>query len=105
MNNLGILMDDRYFDHVIEPHSMENPQRLRRLFPLIKERYKGAFKTVVPRTASLDQIEQVHSSFYINQLNEHAIKPNPFSYDKDTYLMEQTIATARLAAGGSLSTV
>lgn len=95
-------MDDRYFDHAIEPRSLENPKRLRRLFPLIKERYKGAFTSVSPREASFDQIEQVHSNFYLNQVREHAVKPNPFSYDRDTYLMDQSLATAQLAAGGCL---
>ncbi len=95
-------MDDRYFDHAIEPRSLENPKRLRRLYPLIKERYRGAFTSVVPREASFEQIEQVHSNFYINQVREHAVKPNPFSYDRDTYLMDQSLATAQLAAGGCM---
>ncbi|MBI9091519.1 MAG: histone deacetylase [Desulfobacterium sp.] len=102
MNKLGILMDDRYFDHAIEPHSLENPQRLRGLFPLVQERYKGAFEAVIPREACFEEIEQVHSRFYISQVREHAVKPNPFSYDRDTYLMDQSLATAQLAAGGCL---
>lgn len=45
----------------------------------------------------------IHSSFYVDQLRAHAIKADPFSYDRDTYLMDESLATARLAVGSCLA--
>ncbi len=58
------------------------------------------FVHVSPREASDAEIQAAHSSFYMEQLREHAVKTDPYSYDKDTYLMEETLPAARLAAGG-----
>jgi len=44
-----------------------------------------------------------HSPFYVEQLREHTVKDDPYSYDRDTYLMEESLPTARLAAGGCFS--
>jgi len=52
--------------------------------------------------AVTDEIESLHSSFYVNQLRGHALRTDPFSYDRDTYLMEETLPTAELAVGGCL---
>lgn len=103
MSDLGILLDDRYFQHFIHHPSLENPGRLRKLFTSVRERYNGSLQTILPREAGSEEIEQVHSSFYLKQVREHAIKPDPFSYDKDTYLMDQSLPTAQLAAGGCLA--
>lgn len=102
MNNTGILLDNRYFDHQIDRPSPENPNRLRTLFPIIKERYNGSLRLIDPREATIEDIEKVHSQFYLNQIRQHAIKKDPYSYDKDTYLMDYSLATAQLAAGGCL---
>lgn len=102
MNKLGILLDDRYFDHKIEETSLENPNRLRGLFPAVRKKYNGNFYAMKPHEADSEEIEHVHSNFYLSQVREHALKNNPFSYDKDTYLMQQSLATAQLAAGGCL---
>ena len=102
MNKPGIIIDDRYFEHRITKKSPENPNRLQRLFPKIREKYNGSLQVVKPREALMEDIEQIHSSFYLNQIREHAIKTDPFSYDKDTYLMDLSLSTAQLAAGGCL---
>lgn len=102
MNKLGILLDDRYFDHQIEEASPENPNRLRELFPAVRRRYNGSIQTISAQTADTAIVENVHSNFYLSQVREHALKSNPFSYDQDTYLMQESLATAQLAAGGCL---
>ncbi len=102
MNKLGILLDNRYFEHRITRPTPENPGRLRHLFGSIRERYNGSLTLVKPREAQTSDIEQVHSAFYLNQLRTHAARTDPFSYDRDTYLMERSLETARLAAGGCL---
>ncbi|CAG37091.1 histone deacetylase family protein [Desulfotalea psychrophila] len=102
MNKLGIILDDRYFDHQIEAASHESPNRLRELFPAVRKRYNGDLRIITPHEANTETIEKVHSNFYLSQIREHALKSNPFSYDQDTYLMQQSLATAQLAAGGCL---
>ena len=102
MNNTGILFDTRYFDHRINRPSPENPERLRGLFSEIRNRYNGSLEMIPPREATIEDVEKVHSQFYLNQIRQHAIADDPFSYDKDTYLMELSLATAQLAAGGCL---
>lgn len=102
MNKPGILLDNRYFNHRIEQKSPENPGRLRQLFPKIQERYNGSLQMFTPREAKLEDVELVHSNFYLSQIREHAVKNDPYSYDKDTYLMEMSLPTAQLAAGGCL---
>jgi len=102
MNNLGILLDNRYFDHKITQPSLENPERLRGLYTSIRQKYNGNISLVDPREAKIEDIEQVHSNFYLNQIRNHALESDPFSYDRDTYLMEQSLMTAQLAAGGCL---
>ncbi|WP_319548399.1 histone deacetylase [Desulfogranum marinum] len=102
MNKPGIVFDTRYLDHRITQPTRENPDRLRSLFGAVKQQFNNRLETVQPREARLEDIEQIHSNFYLNQIREHAIKGDPFSYDKDTYLMELSLATAQLAAGGCL---
>ena len=99
----GLVFDQRYFYHRIEQSSPENPRRLQNLYQVLNgPDYKGKFIHIPPRMARSDDIEAVHSTFYINQLREHALSENPYSYDRDTYLMEETIPTAELAVGGCL---
>ncbi len=102
MNNLGILLDDRFFEHCINRPTPENPTRLRHLFPIVKERYNGSITMVAPREAHIEDIQRVHSAFYLGQVRNHAARTDPFSYDRDTYLMDRSLEIARLAAGGCL---
>ena len=99
----GILFDRRYFDHGIPLNSLENAARVRGLYQRLEsERYRDRFSIFRPREASTTDIEAVHSSFYLEQLREHVNLHDPYSYDRDTYLMEQSLYTAALAAGGCL---
>lgn len=58
---------------------------------------------VSAREANEAEILSVHSGLYLSQLREHAVSGNPFGYDKDTYLMEDTLYVASFAAGGCLA--
>ncbi len=96
------MVDDRYLDHAVSRPSPENPERIRKLASIVRERYSGNCLTCSPRTADLTDIEAVHSPFYLQQLREHILRPDPYSYDRDTYLMEHSFYIAELAAGGCL---
>jgi acetoin utilization deacetylase AcuC-like enzyme len=99
----GILFDRRYYDHTIPMPSPENANRIRGLYHALEgPDYADRLRTYRPREASTADIEAVHSAFYLEQLREHANAANPYSYDRDTYLMEQSLFTAALAAGGCM---
>lgn len=101
-SKVGFVVDDRYLDHAITSQSPENPERIRRLATKVRERYTGRCLSCRARTAESTEIEAVHSPFYLQQLREHILRPDPYSYDRDTYLMEQSFYIAELAAGGCL---
>jgi len=100
----GIVFDQRYLHHCIPRQSLENPARLQSLYlTLSLAGYTDQCRVVPARHARMEDVLAVHSSFYLDQIREHAVTPNPYSYDKDTYLMEDTLATAMLAAGGCMA--
>lgn len=99
----GLLFDRRYYEHGIPRVSLENAGRVRGLYRTLEgPQYAGQLRTFLPREASSADIEAVHSAFYLEQLREHVNIDDPYSYDRDTYLMEQSLYTAALAAGGCL---
>jgi len=99
----GILFDRRYYEHSIPQLSLENAGRVRSLYHTLEgPKYRDRLRAYHPREASVAEVESVHSSFYLEQLREHVNTADPYSYDRDTYLMEQSIFTAALAAGGCL---
>lgn len=99
---VGLVVDDRYLKHTIVRSSPENPERIRTLSATVRERYRQDCVIYPARAATVADIEAVHSRFYLEQLSEHELRPEPYSYDRDTYLMEHSVATALLAAGGCL---
>ncbi len=102
MSKLGLVFDNRYLHHTVtKTVSPENPDRLRSVYMRLQQKLSGNdFTHIQPREATDAEITTVHSPFYIEQLREHAIKEDPYSYDKDTYLMDESLPAARLAAGG-----
>ncbi|MEJ2689214.1 MAG: histone deacetylase [Deltaproteobacteria bacterium] len=102
-NKIGIIKDSRYFDHRIADKSLENPNRIKNLYlALGKPSYADALTYYRPREATTKEVQDVHSKFYIDQIRELALSTDPHAYDRDTYLMEETVYTAQLAAGGCL---
>jgi len=99
---VGLVIDDRYLNHVISRPSPENPERIRNLATVVREKYAGSCLIYPARIAETSDIEAVHSSFYLQQLREHVLRVDPYSYDRDTYLMEDSFYVAELAAGGCL---
>lgn len=102
-SRVGLVFDNRYLHHMVDVPSLENPNRVRSLYVTLQQKgYAQRCQRIAPREATTEQIRMVHSAFYLDQLREHAVKDDPYSYDKDTYLMEDSLPTARLAAGGCL---
>ncbi len=103
MKRLGLVFDNRYLHHVINSPTPENPGRLRSLYMKLQQDQGRVFLHVPPDIVPLTEITRVHSEFYLDQLRQHSLSDNPFSYDRDTYLMEDSIYTAQLACGGGLA--
>lgn len=106
MSNLptGLVFDQRYLHHCIPLASLENPSRVRSLYlTLSLSGYTERCQVIEPRQASIEQVLAVHSSFYLDQIRKHAVNSDPFSYDRDSYLMEDSLITARLASGGCMN--
>lgn len=98
---IGIVADPRYLDHAVSASTPENPDRIRGLLgALHSSRYNGNLARFSPRKATTAEVESVHSKFYLKQIREHCSGGNPYSYDRDTYLMSKSLETALLAAGG-----
>lgn len=102
---IGIVKDCRYFNHAVKGRrSAENPGRLRNLYlTLDNSSYNGRLLRLTPREATLSELLEIHSQFYLDQITRLSLNDDPFAYDKDTYLMGDTVSTARLAAGGCLT--
>ncbi|MFH0783199.1 MAG: histone deacetylase [Pseudomonadota bacterium] len=100
--SVGLVVDHRLLKHAIPRYSPENPSRIRKLSALVRERYRRECLFCQAREAASADIEAVHSRFYLEQLREYQLRSDPYSYDRDTYLMEYSLATAELAAGGCL---
>ncbi len=99
----GIIKDKRYFHHKISEPSPENPNRIKNLYlTLDGAAYTDKLIRFNPREATSAEVSAIHSDFYLDQIRDHALATNPFSYDRDTYLMDESIYTAHLAAGGCL---
>jgi len=100
---LGVVADHRYFDHAITLESLECPARLRDVYGAIRRPpYVDHLRAYPSREIAAEELLAVHSQFYIDQIRSAGVHANPYSYDKDTYLMEDSLATAQLAAGGCL---
>lgn len=101
-SKVGIVLDDRYLDHCITEKSPENPERVKKLYATVHDQFSSACHFFSGRELEGENLSQVHSSFYLDQLKEHILNPDPYSYDRDTYLMKESLKVARLAAGGCL---
>jgi acetoin utilization deacetylase AcuC-like enzyme len=97
----GILFDNRLFRHVVDAQTPENPERLRRLHQRLEEKaLRDRFHRIGAQPADPNLIERVHTPFYLEQIRTHTRGSDPFAYDRDTYLMAESLECALLAAGG-----
>ena len=102
MNRTGIVKDERYLEHVMDPGHPESPERLRAIYQMLEEEeMKGHFEEVKPRLATREELEMIHSSPYIDLVASTASKPY-FRLDGDTSTCAKSYETALLAAGGFL---
>ena len=105
MNRTGIVKDDRYLDHVMDPGHPESPERLRVIYKMLEENeMKGLFEMVKPRAATQEELEMTHASSYINMVASTAGKPY-YRLDMDTSTCGKSYEAALWAAGGLLELI
>ncbi|WP_321392083.1 histone deacetylase [uncultured Desulfuromusa sp.] len=104
VGRVGVIQDACFFDHQVQRQSKECPDRLRKLYLDIEQ--DPSFKRLIRipvRAASETQICRVHSEHYLKQILAHAINPDPYSYDTDTYLVTESPHVAKLSSGSCLA--
>ena len=101
---VGIVAERDYLLHRIPQTVRESPARLLPIFQLLNDPdIVAVTRRYSARSADEAEILSVHSEMYLQQLRENSLSENPFAYDKDTYLMEDSLYVAGLAAGGCLT--
>ncbi|MCP3927027.1 MAG: histone deacetylase [Desulfobacterales bacterium] len=100
---IGVVSDNRYLDHKIGQLTKECPERLKNIYLEIeKPSYSKYLKNFSPRVITDQELLAVHSQFYIDQIKHYCVHENPYAYDRDTYLMRESLYTSQLAAGGCI---
>lgn len=104
MNKIGIIEDVQLFDHKINERVHETPDRLKQIyFDLKKLPFADKLIKYSCREINSKELLSVHSQFFIDQVKNACVNSNPYSYDKDTYFMEDSFYVAKHAAGGCLN--
>ena len=105
MKRTGIVKDERYLEHVMDPGHPESPERLRVIYKMLEEgEMKSLFQMVKPRAATREELEMIHSPAYIDLVASTAGKPY-FRLDMDTSTCARSYEAALWAAGGLLELI
>jgi|YelNatPaOPRAMG01_1025707.scaffolds.fasta_scaffold63022_2 acetoin utilization deacetylase AcuC-like enzyme len=105
MKRTGIVKDNRYLDHIMDPGHPESPDRLVAIYKMLEERdMKDLFEFIKPRLATREELEMIHSPSYIDLVASTSGKTY-FRLDMDTSTCAKSYETALLAAGGLLELI
>ena len=105
MKRTGIVKDERYIEHVMDPGHPESPERLKAIYRMLEEDgMKGKFMRVKPREATREELGMIHSASYIDLVASTAGKPQ-YRLDMDTSTCARTYEAALLAAGGFMELI
>jgi len=105
MSRTGIVKDQRYLEHVMDPGHPESPERLKVMYQMLEEKeMKGLFESVIPRAATREELEMNHTLKYIDLIASTAGKPY-FRLDMDTSTCAKSYEAALFAAGGLLELI
>jgi len=102
MTDAVLLSDPRFFRHRSNGYHPERPERLEAARAAV-ERSELSFAPVAPRAATDEELLRVHDPRFVEWLRtldgEHGY------IDADTYVGPESIAVAKLAAGGTVALV
>ncbi|MBN2723366.1 MAG: histone deacetylase [Deltaproteobacteria bacterium] len=106
MSNItGIFFHKNTLLHKVETDSAENPQRISWFEEYQKTLFRDRYRFFEPYEIDEYFILRVHSRPYLDQIHKYMYAENPYCYDRDTYLMPQSLESALCAASGSLALV
>ena len=91
--------------HRNSPGHPERPERSDAARAAVQEALdRGSARLVTPREATREELERVHTSDYVDRIQESASRPRT-SFDLDTSANEHTARVAALASGASVQAV
>jgi acetoin utilization deacetylase AcuC-like enzyme len=97
---IHVVEDIRFRAHRSPPRHPENPERLAAVSRALA-RHADHLTPLAPRAAHREEIIRIHSpGHYAKILN--AVKRAPAHLDADTFVSEQSLEIAKLAAGGTI---
>jgi acetoin utilization deacetylase AcuC-like enzyme len=105
MTDALLLSDPRFFQHRSRAYHPERPERLDAANAAI-ERARAfglSFKPIAPRPATHEELTRVHAPRFVQALER--LRGEEGYLDADTYIGKTSIATAELAAGGTVALV
>lgn len=98
---IGIVRDPRYMEHrpgLVHP---ESPNRLRSLYRMLDKEFNESVTSLEPESATLEQLELVHTPAYIKQIMGTAGRDFT-NLAPDTPVSANTYLAAWLAVGGCI---
>jgi len=105
MYRTGIVRDERYLNHIMDPGHPESPERLKVIYQMLEDpEMKGVLQEVKPRLATREELEMNHTPQYIDLIASTAGKPY-YRLDMDTSTCAKSYETALLAVGGLLELI
>ena len=105
MNRTGIVKDNRYMDHIMDPGHPESPERLRVIYKILEEpEMEKILEEVKPRPATREELETNHTLTYIDLVASTEGKPY-YRLDMDTSTCAKSYEAALWAVGGLLELI
>jgi acetoin utilization deacetylase AcuC-like enzyme len=105
MNRTGIVRDETYIEHITDDYHPENPNRLRSIYAMLRQKdMEGLFTEIPPRIASREELEMIHLPSYVDLIASTAGQPAR-RLDPDTVASPKSYEAACLAVGGVLEAI
>ena len=101
MQRIGVIRDDRFFEHKPGHTHPEHPHRLRVIYRMLDKDFENDLISIQPKLASLEQLELVHTPTYIKKVFKTA-EHNFSCLAPDTPASAKSCLAACLAAGGCI---
>ncbi len=106
MTDALLLSDPRFFQHRSRGYHPERPERLdaaRAAMERARSEHGLRFESVSPRAATDEELERVHDPAFVRWLR--TLRGEHGYIDADTFVGPESVATAELAAGGTVALV